>query len=177
MSAGEVSLRRFSPADAAAVERWFNERDAVRGLVEQRSGFGRADAERWTEAAMREDAPDRKWAVALAGRDAPVGFTAVYGLGRAAAPELGILIGEPAAWGRGVGRRAYELTIACAFGELGAWRLSALVPGDNERSLRLHRAVGFTHEGTLRSHLRRAGGELVDGELFGLLREEWGGDR
>jgi RimJ/RimL family protein N-acetyltransferase len=176
MGDGEVSLRRFEPGDAAAVERWFNEPEAVAGLVEQRESFTEADARRWTEAAMREDGADRKWAVLVEGRDQPVGFTALYGVGHAAAPELGVMIGDPTAWGRGVGRRSFELTIGRGFSELGLWRIMALVPGDNERSQRLHHDLGFTHEGTMRAHIRRPG-RFLDCEVFGILREEWGADR
>lgn len=171
MGDAEVSLRPFEPGDAAAVERWFGDREAVSGLVEQRASFGPDDARRWVEAAARAEGPDRKWAVLVAGE--PIGFTGLYGLGRATAPEIGILLGEAEARGRGVGRRAYELTLAKGFGELGAWRIVALVPASNERSRRLHEAVGFVYEGTLRRHIRRPDGKLVDCEVFGLLREDW----
>ena len=66
----------------------------------------RADAAR--------DGEDRKYAIVVEGHDEPVGFTALYGLGRQTAPELGALIGDDVR-GKGVGRRAEALTIAKAF--------------------------------------------------------------
>ena len=50
---------------------------------------------------------DRKWAIEVEGIDEPVGFTALYGLFRQTAPELGALIGDdPGARGRRPGGRA-----------------------------------------------------------------------
>ena len=52
----------------------------------------------------RRTGEDRKWAIVVEGREEPVGFTALYGLGRQTAPELGALIGDDVR-GKGVGRR------------------------------------------------------------------------
>ena len=64
---------------------------------------------------MPTDGADRKWAVLLEDREEPVGFTALYGIGGQLAPELGCVIADPAAWGKGVGREAERLTLSQGF--------------------------------------------------------------
>jgi RimJ/RimL family protein N-acetyltransferase len=166
-----VSLRPFEPEDAAAVQRWFNNPEATRTLMERRESFSEQDARAWVERAMDTSGEDRKYAILVEGRDQPVGFTALYGLFRQTAPELGALIGDDVR-GAGVGRRAEALTIGKAFDEFGAHRVYGRIPAFNEAAKRVVQSLGWRHEGTMRSHLRRDG-ELVDCELWGVLPEEF----
>src|SRR6201992_1806035 len=110
----EVTLRRFEEGDAPAVHRWFNNPEATRSLMEQRDGFSLEEAEAWTRRAVAGSDEDRKHAILGEGYDEPVGFTALYGLFRQTAPELGALIGDDVR-GKGVGRRAEALTVKKAF--------------------------------------------------------------
>ena len=166
-----VALRDFRRDDAAAVHRWFNNPAAVRTLMEQRDSFSEEDARAWVERAIDQTGEDRKYAIEVEGRDQPVGFTALYGLFRQTAPELGALIGDEVR-GKGVGRRAEALTIAKAFDEFGAHRVYGRIPADNEAAKRVVTSLGWRHEGTMRSHLRRDGG-LADCEVWGVLPDEF----
>src|SRR5436190_16644257 len=167
----EVSLRPFEPADAAAVHRWFNNPEATRTLMEQRAGFSEEEAAAWVQRAMDDSGEDRKYAVVVEGHEEPVGFTALYGLGRQTAPELGALIGDDVR-GKGVGRRAEALTIAMAFDEFGAHRVYGRIPAHNEAAKRVVTSLGWTREGTMRDHLSRDG-ELIDCEVWGVLPDEF----
>ena len=169
-----VSLRDFEPADAVFVHRWFNTPQAIEGLVEQRETFSEDDARQWVVRAAGASGPDRKWAVTVDERPEPVGFTALYGLGAQAAPELGILIGEPDLWGRGVGTEAQRLTIARAFDEFGVHRVLELILADNERARKVVERLGFKLEGMMRGHVRR-GGRLLDVAVYGLLPGDYSG--
>jgi len=167
-----VSLRTFRPEDAAAVHAWFNAREVTENLVELRDGFSEDDAAGWVRRAAVAEGPDRKWAVTVSGSDRAVGFTALYGLFGQSAPELGAMIGDPAGWGKGVGREAERLTIERAFDEFGAHRILGLIPSTNERAKGVVRRLGFRHEGLMRRHVRR-GHTLIDVEVWGLLPEEF----
>jgi RimJ/RimL family protein N-acetyltransferase len=167
----KVNLRPFEPGDAAAVHRWFNNRAATRTLMEWRDGFSPEEAEGWVSRAMDASGEDRKYAIVVEGHGEPVGFTALYGLFRQTAPELGALIGDEVR-GKGVGRRAEALTIAKAFDEFGAHRVYGRIPAENEAAKRVVTSLGWRHEGTMRSHLRR-GGELADCEVWGVLPDEF----
>src|SRR3954447_13159367 len=149
----EVTLRPFQEEDAPAVHRWFNNPAATASLMEQRDEFTLAQAEAWTRRAMDDSGEDRKFAIEVEDYAEPVGFTALYGLFRQTAPELGALIGDDVR-GKGVGRRAEALTIAKAFDEYGAHRVYGRIPAHNQAAKRVVTSLGWRHEGTMRSHLR-----------------------
>jgi RimJ/RimL family protein N-acetyltransferase len=167
----EVSLRPFEPGDAGAVHRWFNNPEATKTLMEQRDGFSQEQAEAWVGRAIDGPAEDRKYAIVVEGYDEPVGFTALYGLFRQTAPELGALIGDDVR-GKGVGRRAEALTIARAFDEFGAHRVYGRIPSRNEIAKKTVAGLGWKHEGTMRGHLRGPEG-VDDCEVWGVLPEEF----
>lgn len=167
----KVRLRRFVTGDANAVHRWFNNRRATRSLMERRESFSPADAAAWTERAAAQEGEDRKFAIEVPGSAEPVGFTALYGLFRQTAPELGVLIGDRAA--PGVGRRAEALTIARAFEEYGAERVYGRIPARNKAAKWAVSSLGWKHEATMRDHIRRDGGKLEDCEIWGVLPDEF----
>jgi [ribosomal protein S5]-alanine N-acetyltransferase len=172
----EVRIRPFRTADAEAVHRWFNNPQATSSLMEVRESFSLDDARGWVERAIagaRDDGEDRKWAIEVEGTAEPIGFTALYGLRRQLAPELGAMIGEQPARGRGVGREAERLTVAKAFEEYGAHRVYGRIPAFNEAAKKAVTWQGWTHEGTMREHIRRPDGTLIDCEVWGVTRGEW----
>jgi [ribosomal protein S5]-alanine N-acetyltransferase len=168
----QVSLRRFEPGDAAAVHRWFNNPEATKTLMERRDGFSEEEARGWTERAMDDSGEDRKFAILVEGYEEPVGFTALYGLFRQTAPELGALIGDDVR-GKGVGARAEALTIAKAFDEYGAHRVYGRIPARNVVAKKTVASLGWKHEGTMRAHLRREGAPPDDCEVWGVLPDEF----
>lgn len=171
MSQPTVSLRAFEARDAEAVHRWFNNPEATRTLMEQRESFSLGDAEGWVQRAMDDSGEDRKYAIVVEGYDEPVGFTALYGLFRQTAPELGALIGDDVR-GKGVGRRAEALTIAKAFDEFGAHRVYGRIPSRNEVAKKTVAGLGWKYEGTMRAHLNRPDG-VDDCEVWGVLPDEF----
>jgi RimJ/RimL family protein N-acetyltransferase len=171
-ASGPVSLRPFESGDGPAVHRWFNNPAATASLMEQRDGFSLEEAEAWVGRAMDASGEDRKYAILVEGEEEPVGFTALYGLFRQTAPELGALIGDEVR-GKGVGRRAEALTIARAFDEFGAHRVYGRIPARNEIAKKTVTSLGWRHEGTMRAHLARRDGPPDDCEVWGVLPDEF----
>jgi RimJ/RimL family protein N-acetyltransferase len=171
--AARIELRDFRPEDAAAVHRWFNDERVTADLVGRREGFGEEDARGWVERAM-DRSRDRKWAIVLEGGAEPVGFVALFGLGRETGPELAVLVGDPAAWGKGVAREAERQACIAGFREYGAHRIHAEIPATNVPAQRVVTHLGFVREGVMRSAIVRDG-ERVDNEVWGLLPEEFKG--
>ncbi len=161
-----ISLREFEPGDAPAVHRWFNSPGATANLLEHRDSFTESDAEAWVERAMKTDGDDRKWAVMVEGIDEPVGFTALYGVGGEAAPELGAIMGDDRIRGKGVGREAERLTNKKAYEEFGAHKVYGRIPAPNQAARKAVIYNGWKQEGVLRDHIRHEG-ELIDVELWG----------
>jgi RimJ/RimL family protein N-acetyltransferase len=166
-----ISLREFRPEDADAVHRWFNSEAATADLLEHRDSFTEEEARGWVERAMKTSGGDRKWAIVVEGIDEPVGYTALYGLGRETAPELGAIVGDDRVRGMGVGREAERLTNLKAFEEFGAHKVYGRIPATNEAAKKAVIYNGWKQEGVLRNHVRR-GDELIDVELWGGFAED-----
>jgi RimJ/RimL family protein N-acetyltransferase len=169
----QVGLRDFRPGDAEAVHRWFNDERVTADLVGSRDSFSLDDAAGWVERAI--DTPDdRKWAITIDGTDDAVGFVALFGLGRQLGPELAVLVGDPAAWGRGVAREAERQACNRAFSEHGAHRIHAEIPATNQAAQKVVTFLGFQREGVMRAAIRR-GDERIDNQVWGLLPEDFTG--
>jgi RimJ/RimL family protein N-acetyltransferase len=76
--------------------------------------------------------------------------------------EMGIMIGDRDAWGRGLGRAAIGLLADYAFSELGVVKLTAGCYADNIGSIRVFEAAGFRREATRKGHYVSKG-TRVDG--------------
>jgi len=168
-----IELRDFRLEDAPAVHRWFNDAQVTADLVSHRASFTEEDAQGWVERAM-DRSRDRKWAILLDGGSEPVGFVALFGLARDTGPELAVLVGDPAAWGKGVAREAERQACIHAFTDHGAHRIHAEIPATNRAAQKVVTHLGFQREGVMRNAIRR-GDEAIDNEVWGLLPEEFTG--
>ncbi len=85
---------------------------------------------------------------------------------------LGIVIGEKQAWGRGIGRRAWQAITDFGFESLGLHKICATVIDGNDASLKCAMAAGFVLEGRQAKQIYKADGyrDLIH---LGLLREHW----
>lgn len=84
---------------------------------------------------------------------------------------FGIVIGATAEQGKGYGYQAGKLLIKYAFEELNLHRLNSDVLDYNERSIKLHKKLGFIEEGRMRK-CKFKKGKFHDLIVFGLLRSE-----
>ena len=105
------------------------------------------------------------------GIDEPVGYTALYGLGRQTAPELGAIMGDERVAGKGVGREAERLTNTKAYEEFGAHKVYGRIPATNEAAKKAVIYNGWKQEGVMRKHVRH-GDELIDVEIWGGFPED-----
>jgi ribosomal-protein-alanine N-acetyltransferase len=168
-----IELRDFQPGDAPAVHRWFNDSRVTADLVGRRESFTLDDARGWVERAM-DASRDRKWAIVLDGGEDPVGFVALFGLGRDTGPELAVLVGDPEAWGKGVAREAERQACVEAFESYDAHRIHAEIPATNQAAQKVVTNLGFQREGVMRKAIRRDR-EAIDNQVWGLLPEEFTG--
>jgi RimJ/RimL family protein N-acetyltransferase len=83
--------------------------------------------------------------------------------------EIRIVIGEPAAVGRGVGSETIGLMSRYAFERLNLHRLFAHVLSTNPRARRAFEKAGFELEGTLKAD-RWAGDRYIDVHILGKLQ-------
>ncbi|MGN6580959.1 MAG: UDP-4-amino-4,6-dideoxy-N-acetyl-beta-L-altrosamine N-acetyltransferase [Bordetella sp.] len=73
---------------------------------------------------------------------------------------------------KGTGRALCREVLGYAFEQKVAHKVSGQVLAGNEKSIRLHQALGFRSEGTLREHCL-IGSTYHDLICFGLLKAEW----
>ena len=85
---------------------------------------------------------------------------------------IGIVVGEPALWGKGVGTTAVLILCDFAFTVKGLERVYAESYGYNTRAHRMFERAGFQREGVLRKH-ERHNGVAQDMHIFGMLRDEF----
>jgi diamine N-acetyltransferase len=84
--------------------------------------------------------------------------------------ELRVVVGEPAARGRGIGAEAIDLLCRHGFEHLNLHRIYAYVLALNPSARRAFEKAGFTLEGTLRDDRWSVDG-YVDTWLLGRLKE------
>jgi len=105
----------------------------------------------------------------------PIGSCGLHGI----SPKdhnavFGIAIGEKDYWSKGYGTEAARLLIDYGFQQLNLHRISSGALAFNERSINLHKKLGFREEGRARESDFK-NGKYHDHVQFGILREEWKG--
>jgi RimJ/RimL family protein N-acetyltransferase len=166
-----LELRRFSRADAPAVLAY--SQDAEWAAYQQTTPTTLREARRVVARLIARSGEDEPvWAIVRSGE--VVGLVSlVFRAGhRIAVLGYGIHRDHRGLGLTGEAIRAVLAEAFAAYPQLA--RVAADTDARNHRSTRLLLELGFTREGTLRSGGVTASGELVDGALFGLLREEWG---
>jgi N-acetyltransferase len=82
--------------------------------------------------------------------------------------EIGVGIGEPGLWGKGIGREALELEVKYLFGELGLRRIGLSVVSHNDRAIWMYKRLGFVVEGVERDGVGSDDG-FIDDVKMGLV--------
>jgi RimJ/RimL family protein N-acetyltransferase len=67
--------------------------------------------------------------------------------------EFGLMIGDQAFWGTGIGTEVSRLVLHYAFEQLNLRKVSLSVFSNNPGAIRLYQKVGFTVEGRLKDHV------------------------
>ena len=86
--------------------------------------------------------------------------------------EIGIVIGNPDYWNKGVGALVVTRLTTLALTVYHLHRVYAVIQGGNSASRRCFEKVGFQHEGKLRD-ARYLNGEFIDLHYYAILEQEW----
>jgi RimJ/RimL family protein N-acetyltransferase len=157
-----VTLRPMTHADAPHLVRWANDPDFTWYQWGRRPGR------------FPDDAAARKWMDVITVEHHGVVFVIEYE-GRAVgqanyrdvqpkgkSAEVGIGIGEPGLWGRGLGREALGLLVGHLVDDLGLHRVTLSVLAFNDRAIASYKAVGFEVEGIERDGVMTDKGAWAD---------------
>jgi RimJ/RimL family protein N-acetyltransferase len=170
-------LRPGEREDIPLFVRWINDERTVAYLA-ARAPLGQAIEERWFERMIEAQGRD-SWffVICTLADERPIGDLALFELDLTnGSAGIGILIGDPADQGRGLGTDAMEVLLDFGFGELRLERMWLDVYDYNPRAIRSYEKAGFVHEGTLRHAVYRRG-QHHDVHRMAILRHEWAARR
>lgn len=170
-----VCLRPIEREDLERFVRFFADAE-VRAHLTLVVGPGLAEEALWFEETLRLPPLERPFAVELLqGTEKPrlvgsAGLRAFDWRNRSA--ELGLVIGDKAMWGQGLGTEVTRLLLRHAFFTLNLHRVWLRVFADHARAQRIYDKVGFVLEG------RQRDGDFRDGRyrdvlVYSLLAREW----
>jgi diamine N-acetyltransferase len=166
-----VVLRAIEREDLPNYVRWLNDPQVL-------EHFGRfaplslVQEEEWYENMLR-DPSVCNFAVEFEGQH--VGGAGFSGIdGRNARAEVGLFIGVPDLWDRGLGRDVLQALVRFGFEQMNLHRIALRVFAGNSRAVHLYEKLGFQHEGRWREAGFRHGC-YHDILWMSILREEWGG--
>ncbi|HEX8153752.1 MAG TPA: GNAT family N-acetyltransferase [Thermoanaerobaculia bacterium] len=171
----KIQLRPFTSADADVVQELVSAREIAENTLTIPHPYPAGGAAEWIArhpAAFAENG-DEHWAIVDG--DRIVGAIALMARREHDRAELGYWIGVPY-WNRGYAREAVGEVLRRAFEEAHWQRVYAMHFTRNPSSGRVLLRNGLKHEGTLRQHIKKWG-ELLDVEMYGILRDEWLGSR
>ena len=156
-----VTLRPMTHADAPHLVRWAGDPDFAWFQWGRRPGRFPDDqaARQWIDAI----AENRGVTFAIEHEGRPVGQVNYRDLrpkGKSA--EVGIGIGEPSLWGRGLGREALGLLVKHLVDDLGLHRITLSVLAYNDRAIASYKASGFEVEGIERDGVMTDRGHWAD---------------
>jgi RimJ/RimL family protein N-acetyltransferase len=163
-------LRKPEPFDVPQLYRIKNDPEIADLLVGFGTGYSRADLEAWIE--LHRTAADEVVFVIADREDQAIGHVGLYRIDhRLQSAEFAIAIGEPSAWGKGLGRACSRFLIGYGFDDLNLRRISLQVLEINDRALALYRSLGFVEEGRLRGASRWRD-RWVDVIVMALMRDD-----
>ncbi|HYF63664.1 MAG TPA: GNAT family protein [Herpetosiphonaceae bacterium] len=177
----QVCLRDWRLDDLAPLEHWIQPgREWKRWDAPYYPEFTPAEAadyvERKRRAIERADLPAARMnaAIARAGSDELIGMVNAYWESiETLWLTLGIVIYDPAAWGRGAGSEAFGLWTGYQFAARPEIvRLDLRTWSGNYGMIRVAQKLGFQEEACFRN-ARIVDGTFYDSLAYGILREEW----
>jgi len=166
-----IILRAIEREDLPDYVRWLND-PAVLAYFGDQVPLSLAREESWYND-MLQDPSIRAFAVEFEGQHiGGAGFGNIDG--RNASAEVGLFIGLPEMWDRGLGYDVLKTMVRFGFEQMNLHRIYLRVFAGNERAIHLYEKAGFRHEGCWRQAAFRHG-RYHDLLWMSILREEWAG--
>lgn len=170
-------LRRFGEGDVPAVTRLADDITIYRNTLKIPHPYTETDARLWLSIQKEQTRTGTGVVFAITGKDdgllmGACGMELVADHRRG---ELGYWLGRDY-WGKGYATEAAAAVVGWGFETLGLARISAARFSDNPTSGRVLEKIGMAREGVLRRHAFRDG-EFRDMVMYGILREEWEGEK
>ncbi len=174
----DITLREFTRDDIARLLDWVNSRGEGFFVRWAGTAFEYPLSESQLEAHLAEaegpEATRRLFAAVDEATGEVVGhaeFSRIDHKNRSASISR-LLVGEPSARGKGVGKQIVSRLLDVAFGEMALHRVDLYVLELHVSALSMYKGLGFKTEGHL-VEARRGGGKYWNAYYMAMLEEEW----
>jgi len=175
LSGKNILLRPIKRSDLSYFLKWFNDPEVIQYLNMYLPMTEMAEEKYIEELGTTRARTDAPFVIEIIEGDStkPIGTIGLHGINnKDHNATFGIAIGEKDYWSKGCGTEAARLLIGYGFEQLNLHRISSSAFAFNERSIRLHKRVGFSEEGRQRESVFK-NGKFYDHVVFGILKEEW----
>lgn len=164
-----IYLRKVTQADATpAYVQWMNDQEVVQYL-ESRFVVHTLEGIRDYIKKMENSAENILFGIFLKENKKHIGNIKIGPINREHKfADVGIMIGDKSAWGKGYGTEAVKLATRYAFEKLGLHKLMAGCYADNIGSAKIFLKSGYEQEG-LRKEKFMCKGKYVDELIFGIV--------
>jgi RimJ/RimL family protein N-acetyltransferase len=168
-----TELRELARADVPIINRWRQSRNLTDGLGAAYRYIDKEVDDAWFDEYLKRRGTDVRCAICRRGEAEPIGLVSLIGIDPVHHhAEFHILIGEPAAHGKGIGTEATKAMLRHGFMDLNLHRIFLHVLTTNHAAIHVYEKVGFRGEGTLRQAAFK-NGAYHDVYVMGLLQAEW----
>ena len=167
----QVALRALEVEDAPRCQAWINDPENHQYLQRFRP-LNAVEERRWLEG-LHEKTEDHVFGIVLREGERLIGSCGLHGTSLPNRKgQVGIVIGDRDAQGKGYGAEALRLLLDYGFATLGLHRVGLDVYSNNERAIRCYEKVGFRREG-VRREARWWAGRWWDILDYAILEHEW----
>ena len=157
-----IYLRPLTEDDTDMVVRWRNSENVVNNFI-YRTPLTRESHLKWFHERV-ETGEVVDFIITDKENDHPLGCVYLQHFDRVNnKAESGIFLGEPEAFGRGIGKEACRMIIEYGFNDLNLHKIVARALSYNEASVRTHEAAGFKKEALLKDDV------LIDGKYYDVI--------
>jgi len=165
----KVTVRRLESDDLETVLSWRND-PRVRSHMFNSNLITAAEHLAWFKSSARDS---RRCQLLVLKQDIPFGFAQFHISHCKAVADWGFYVDPNGP--KGQGQALGQSVLSFGFDELKLLRVTGQVLSHNTRSIALHKRMGFSYEGELRSH-HFTKSVYQNVHLFGLLASEWKND-
>ena len=163
----QIYLRPITIADTDDIVRWRNETKVVENFI-YRKPVSKEEHLNWMEKKVKSGLV-HQFIICRKEDDKPLGSIYLQNFEEENKKgEWGIFLGEPDAYGKGIGTEAAKLILAYGFETLGLHKVISKVLAYNQASVRMNENAGYKQEAYLKDELF-LDGKYEDLILFGAV--------
>lgn len=151
-------LRELLRSDVGLINKWRNDHEIQKWLVHPFRFVGEETDQKWFDDYLSRRANNIRLAICSSESGNAIGVVYLLNIDWVVrSGEFGIMVGDKASQGKGVGEFATRSMLDHAFTDMNLHRVDLTVLVNNERAINLYKKVGFVEEGRSRQGIFKKG--------------------